>query len=215
MSNDFVATEIRRPLQLPAQAKIIQIGLGVEAGGRIQLAMTGYTDLTECPTENDFAAQVAEYVSDPCGRPPLMPFGERKPDADTCFKANDMSLRLSKPRYLVYHLDDALSWRFSRNFAPFTQDAALAKDQIFSDARLITNEGKLLAAGEFCADCRFAVLIFTPPADLPPDFVYRFNLHIELLDDPNDPINGAYIPIILDPDVRWPGGTASGPGGGG
>jgi hypothetical protein len=210
MSNDFVALETSCTSKLPEQVKIIQIGLGVEASGRIQLAMTGYTDLAKCPTESDFADQIAKYVSARCDRPELKPFGERKPDDAACFKANDMSLRLSEPYHLVYHLDDSLSWRFSRDFSPITQDAELAGKEIFSDPRLINKEGKLLKAGVFEADCRFAALIFTPPADLPREYVYRFNLHVELLDDPKDPNKGAYIPIILDPDVRWPGGNGGG-----
>lgn len=190
---------------LPEKAKIIEIGLGVEAGGRIQLAMTGYTDLAKCPTENDFAEQIVKYVSDPDSRPPVTPFERQYPD-HACFKANDMSLRLGEAHYLVYHLDDSLSWRFSRDFEPFTKDASIADDEIFAAPRLINVTGEMLPTGKFATDCRFAAFIFTPPANAPAEYVFRFNLHIELLDDPTDPNKGAYIPLIIDPDVRWPGG---------
>jgi hypothetical protein len=205
MSNLFDQFSARSHTELPKMAKIIEVGLGVQADGRIQLAMTGYTDLDKCPTENDFAAQIAKYVSDPCGRPPLTPFGKQYPD-DACFKANDMSLRLGEAHYLVYHLKDSLSWAFSRNFAPFTQDAEITDKEIFSAPRLINGHGELLPNGKFADDCRFAAFIFTPPANRPADYVFRFNLHIELLENPSDPDNSAYIPLIIDPDVRWPGG---------
>lgn len=127
----------------------------------------------------------------------------------------DMSLRYNRPCHLVIHLDDKLSWYFARDFRPFSRPTGLQFPDVFQCPQLIDSDGNLHPIPTTqtpTIGCRFATMIFDPRnlgEELPEgggqtEFVARFNINVELIDKPNS--MDAYIPVILDPDVRWPGG---------
>jgi len=157
----------------------------------------------------DFSEKIKKYVVDPKVRKSA---DERKfkrfhEHPGINFKPTAMSLRKREKTRLVFHLDDRLGWCFARDYAPVSQAKDLKGQGIFSNPRLIDTNGNILPEGEYVSGSRFATANFDP-SSIPDkdDFVTRYNLNVEFLSDPSD-VSGSYTPVILDPDVRWPGGN--------
>jgi len=128
--------------------------------------------------------------------------GKRKP--------TKMSLKYKKPFYLLIKLSDNWNWRFSADGAPLSMDSYWSGKGVFQDAYSFDSAGALVTRPSPNITCKNAYTIVncdkakeTPGSD---DFEARYNLHVDLVEDPSDLANSPYIPLILDPDVRWPGG---------
>lgn len=200
----------------PESALIVRISLAALPSGdpaspsAIQLKILGWLEL-DLTGHESFEDQIRNYIAQPDSRAPLSPHDIRRYPSTASTKPTKMSLRNQKLRHIVYHLDDELAWRFARNFDPFTQEPLYEGSNVFLNPRLIKADGTIAKVGEHLKDCRFATFIFDPTSALVPKdfnikyFVARFNMQVELLHKPNE-IDGPRIPIILDPDVRWPGG---------
>ena len=199
------------------EALIVNVTLSASSGSKdwpniIGLKMNGICQLTGKPSR-PVETQISEYVrADPSARVRPITLGARTPHQSN-FKATKMSLKCRKKSYLVFHLDDGLAWAFARNYYPLSasedDESQGIRDCPFANQRLINNDGNFIMHGTDQAPvngCRFAVMILDPSQleDID-NFVARFNLHVELLEKPND-FSGPFIPITLDPDVRWPGG---------
>ncbi|MEP2103763.1 MAG: nucleotide synthetase [Parasphingorhabdus sp.] len=128
--------------------------------------------------------------------------GKRKP--------TKMSLKYKDPFYLFVKLSDNLNWRFAADGAPLSMDRYWRNKEVFFDSFSFDDHGDIVPNPSTATTCKHAYTIVncdkakeTPGSD---DFEARFNLHVDLVENPTDLVNSSYIPIILDPDVRWPGG---------
>lgn len=140
---------------------------------------------------------------------------ERKPDPDAGqgnnrTKDTHLSLNAEAPLllYLVFKLSDNWQWQFSSDFYPFMISSDDAGKHIFVDAKRFDSGGNIAAfPGKIVEGSRYAFFIWNG-TNLPssPDFQHRFNIHLEFLEMAGTSVHSK-IPIIVDPDVRHPGGT--------
>lgn len=128
--------------------------------------------------------------------------GKRKP--------TKMSLKYKDPFYLLVKLSDNWNWRFSADGAPLSMDSYWTGKRVFLDAFSFDSAGAVVTSPSPEVTCKNAYTIVNcdkaKETSGSHNFEARYNLHVDLVEDPTDMANSSYIPLILDPDVRWPGG---------
>ena len=120
--------------------------------------------------------------------------------------------------YLVFRLSDKVDWSFS--FDPtlavpgFSMRTGQMGNRIFSRGGKFSPNGQHFPADSSdtaLAECRFAYFVVNGPKLPDPgtkDYSRKFNMHVDLLER-DAGIISARTPIIIDPDVRNPGGTGT------
>ena len=209
-SDDFSTIRYDGTVASPESIKIIHLGLAIKNKRKIELKIKGHTEVPQYQEGKSFEDRLLEFYKD-SKKPSMIPHNQRHPHPHQSRKPTDASIKLYEPCHLIYHLDDGLEWCFSREYFPFTQDSSLVGMDVFWNPRHVSNKLEVLNYDRPAAGCRYATMIFDP-ANLGPDYVARFNLHVELIDEiakQGDPIklSSAFTPVILDPDVRYPGGS--------
>jgi hypothetical protein len=109
------------------------------------------------------------------------------------------------PAYLVFKLDPRLNWRFSK-----TEPAITLKDdansRFYGDLTYVDDGGK--DHKEKLENCRLVFFKANPPAG---EYRHGFNFNVELIQrphvGPDEPPR--ILPITIDPDIRFPGGSMS------
>jgi hypothetical protein len=204
-------TEASNPSS-PSVIRIVRVGMGIKANGKIEIALTAGHDMPVDSTYNDYQTFSKEFRKYLQVRPTLATF--RRPHSPSSptnpaeTTPTDMALRCNKLVYLVYELAEGLAWRFSDGSIPFTRDHTTLAETTMFNPRAIDSNGDTHKTGSNL-NTKHAVFIFNgeKASNSGKDpFQARLNLHIDLLDDPNDPSAGC-TPIIIDPDVRYPGGS--------
>ncbi len=154
----------------------------------------------------DFKTWIKGFVSDIPAPGKFIPKdktpGHRKP--------TDMSLKSKDFVYLVFKLSDNWDWRFAADGYPISQEKKWKNSGVFVGAKHLGNDGVetdagLGKSGKFAyiiADCEKA-----KPNDLGGNIEGRFNLHVDIIEDILNSETSPYIPLIIDPDVRYPGGN--------
>lgn len=108
-------------------------------------------------------------------------------------------------RYLVFRLSDDLDWEFASGYPPFSKHE---DNKAFVGALKFDRVG-VAAPGSAAVDrCTYACFI-VDGSTLPAQTDRRFNIHIDLLERDQGSVKNR-IPIIIDPDVRHPGGSGGG-----
>ena len=141
-------------------------------------------------------------------------FEKPKPNEKSPKKPNKMSFRCKKACHIIYRLPANSGLRYALGHAPILRDPVIA-DGIFGNPQYVDSSGNILPPGSAPNDCRHLLIAYDGKKAAPPagdDFIGTFNLYVDVLDDPKD-VTGGHIPIVLDPDARWPGGSGSKDGG--
>jgi hypothetical protein len=127
---------------------------------------------------------------------------------------SNLSLNNDRGRYIIFKLKDGLNWQFAREGWPITigeQGENYFFDAFRIDADGVADRGddkQLRRDG-----CMIAYVIASGDAAIKDGGAYchPINLHVDLigevLPDSGPPAQKCYLPIIIDPDVRYPGGT--------
>ena len=140
-------------------------------------------------------------------------FGILNPNLKSPKKPNKMSFRANKECHIIYRLPFGSGLRYAIDHPPILRDPSIAKG-ILGNTKFVDASGTILPDGAQPNDCRHILISFNGKAATPPagdDFIGMFNLYVDVLDDPAD-CNSGHIPMVLDPDVRWPGGKNGGGG---
>jgi hypothetical protein len=104
----------------------------------------------------------------------------------------------------VFFLSDQRNWRFTRNAKAITLgcDDAGDRDNYYK-LRHVVDDSVGTPDSPSHADCKIAYFVARKSSDR---FAHKFNLNIELVYQPD--CEGANtMPIVIDPDVRFPGGS--------
>lgn len=127
---------------------------------------------------------------------------EPKPDFTT-----PLSLQNRKHAFVIVRLTGK-NWQFSYDKAPFSLSLDAAKTGAYLHARKVDSQGGIVDPNTPTANCKIAFFVAeghrvwngTDP------FIHGFNLHLDLRykDSKN---RDSYMPVIVDPDVRYPGGS--------
>ena len=115
-----------------------------------------------------------------------------------------------KIRYIVYVLSDK-NWQFARSGTPLTISSEHYDLELYSEAQRVDAFGTAddgSAEGAEKDRCRVAYFVangIKAHADAPNrDYVHRLNLHVDIY---NADDGGTILPLIIDPDIRYPGGS--------
>jgi hypothetical protein len=201
-------SQIEIPTGLPAQPpeRIIVRELDFMAGASGPLGFRQPDRPHACGSFADVQDLVARIVDPNRGYDPNRPSIPYK-------RPLDVSLRA--PTCFIFRLSDNWNWRFSRS----TKAATLGPNVGVN----ILNYGGLRHVlpnlphqeGPFTRHDQFCKLIYffaRPVAGNPtPGFNHAYNLNIELVFPDDDQGNPNVIPIVIDPDVRHPGGSGDEP----
>ena len=100
------------------------------------------------------------------------------------------------------------NWQFSRDRDPFSIGLVSTQPEVYFEPRKVDDQGNIVPRGTVQDDCRIAYFIADGATAFDDSEIYEdpFNLHLDLLDEDSngDP---SPVPIIIDPDVRFPGGS--------
>lgn len=182
----------------PQPTKAYMLEIGIDRTGK--KVLFGYKQYWVSPTFNQGTAH-GEFLAWANGLIAKPIKGERmvvhsKPGQR---KQTKMSFRCNELVYLLFKLDDSIDWRFSVDGPAISADGTSGGNAVFFAPK---------GAGELMDRKRYAYAI----ADCPKgtsggsggDIEAYFNLHVDFLEGGE---GDAYIPVVIDPDVRHPGGN--------
>ncbi|MDN3647236.1 hypothetical protein QWY75_13575 [Pontixanthobacter aestiaquae] len=134
--------------------------------------------------------------------------------------STDMSFNPNEDCFIMYRLDPKSNLRFSIDHNALSEGAH-GYDKLFTHVQRISEDGKVWQnEPEFRVTSGLmsnanAVIVacnksrVTMPQQGEPDILARLNLHIDVIGSGHSK-SDSYIPIIIDPDVRFPGGNGGG-----
>lgn len=123
-------------------------------------------------------------------------------EADT-----DLSARNDKVAYIGFVIkNNKRNWQFSSHADPI-RIFENSNEQYYKAVKRINLEGKVVDGSDEQVGSRAVYLSANGPGDVGTDgkYIASFNLYTDVVSMDGF---GSYIPVVVDPDVRWPGGSA-------
>lgn len=121
---------------------------------------------------------------------------------------SQLSLQNEKYCYVILILSGK-NWQFSHDKHPFSIGLESTDPPAYYEPRKVDGNGVVLDRDGVKDGCRIAYFIADGPAansGTPGVYEDPFNLHLELIDRDSEG-RPSRVPIIIDPDVRYPGGS--------
>lgn len=178
----------------PQPTKAYMVEVGIDRNGK--KVLFSYSQYWKSPKFNEptahreFLDWVNGMIAKPVKGDKLM--SHAKPGKR---KMTKMSFRCNELIYLVFKLDDKLDWRFSVDGPAVSTDSDSAAKGVFFASK---------GSGELTNSKTYAYAVADCPKGSAGDTIEaNFNLHIDFLEGGD---TDAYTPVIIDPDVRYPGG---------
>lgn len=200
-------------LPQPTEAVFFRMAISM-TGGNIEIGYTAKKVVTGITDHGDFESQVKTLISSNNGD-----IGNgrvkrtRDANANQAGRTKDTLLSINFDRtplrYVVLKLSSRHNWQFSSSCAPFMMDRSDEGKNRFFEARRFDPTGNVIDGAVVQDGCKFAYFIVDPTkfkTNSQGEFQHRFNIHIDLL-EMNGSLIDNRIPIIIDPDVRHPGGN--------
>lgn len=109
-----------------------------------------------------------------------------------------------EPAYVVFKLDPRLNWRFSDN-DPVISHKQANEAAFYGGLRHVRSNGTY--SDKPVAGCMMVFLVAVPPSG---NYKHGFNFHVDLIQKPHlDHTKERILPLIIDPDIRFPGGSGT------
>jgi hypothetical protein len=184
---------------LPKKMIFLEIGLSMD-DGNLSICYSYKGKRIAAPSAADLEKEVRKY---------LLRFPNRRRNKPRLLSGAEtpMSINGEKSRLIMLKLSENNNLQFNQGGAPIS--VALGTKDNFGGVFKIDNEGNFISSGALMGEgpsphCKHAIFaVQAVPEQAPP---LSFNIHLDLVDyDDNGDINYK-IPIIIDPDVRHPGG---------
>lgn len=120
-----------------------------------------------------------------------------------------LDLNLDRPTCFIIRLSNTWNWRFSHKAKGATLGPNVATNPAnYCNLRHVLADGtEQYDAFNHPLECKIIYFFARPPVDPPADFQNSFNLNVELLYAGGAPGEINSIPIVIDPDIRFPGGS--------
>jgi len=196
--------DIKRPTGW--EPKLISVRLIEIFGGR--RSSIEYTLMEEAPIsyigENDLKKKVKKYREKKTVRNGIEP--DHDYEAYGSSPVTSMSLNVEEPTVVVFILKSPKNIYFSRDGTPFSYDPANAKDCFFEATR-VDKDGNFHDARQSSVENSRVAYMYVKPKLGSGVVVYDapFNIHIDFEGLGFE--SSFRIPVIIDPDVRFPGGS--------
>lgn len=120
---------------------------------------------------------------------------------------SQLSLQNKTYCYVILKLTGK-NWQFSRDRDPFSIGLSSTDPEVYFEPRKVDAQGGIVPRGEVRDECRIAYFIADGATAYDDATAYEdpFNLHLDLIDEDSHG-QPSPVPIIIDPDVRFPGGS--------
>jgi hypothetical protein len=194
----------------PSWAYMLEVSLDVSSGSfEFKYKRMWKKRLTaggDAAKHAQFLAWIVSEVANPSPPNNWNQFDTRK----NIRKPSKMSFNCDKLIYLVIKLAPNLNWRFTADAPPISMDSFWQGKDVFFKATNLNALGVPVKSPAKNNAYKYAYVIIDCPkgapgvGDIPGAIEARFNLHVDLMEGPDD--DDPYVPIIIDPDVRNPGG---------
>ena len=192
----------------PKLARIYEIAFSNSAD-KLEFYYSSFHEFS-VTNESEFLSEMARLIQS--GRA----YGNPLPPRDNDSLGNPIGTKLSVkwPKssdvgYLVIRLPEKSNIQFNANYLPLTMDHANIVNEQFVESGKFDSKGNRFSPRRKLENCKYAFFTVNGP-NLPDDgaaeFIRRFNIHVELLESYGGKVINR-IPIIIDPDVRNPGGN--------
>ncbi len=122
-----------------------------------------------------------------------------------------LSIRNNELAYIVFKLAGKKKLQFSNSDYLFSVGSS-APDALFGEAHKVDGQGKAHVPGSNAIGCQVAYFAMDGQNANPTDLAngMPFNIHLDFISKskrPDQPSVDSLVPFILDPDIRYPGGT--------
>lgn len=118
-----------------------------------------------------------------------------------------LSLQNKKYCYVIFKLK-AKNWQFAHDSDPFTLGFQSIDPEVYYAPRKANERGEIQDRGKEVMGSRIALFIADGARAYEDvdSYIDPFNYHLELIDT-NSNGQPSLVPIVIDPDVRYPGGS--------
>lgn len=186
----------------PRQMRVYELSLRAEAG-RLEFFYSGASGPIAIKDDADFRARLKAFVSGHA--PPLPAPSPAQP------MISSLSIHNDDLSYIVFLLDRAWNWQFARKDAVISVEEGVG--DYFREARRVDDRG---TASDHRVpapvDGAMAAYVLAhgrrarqnSPSD---SYSHEFNLHVEFLERDTNGTVVSRLPVIIDPDIRYPGGN--------
>lgn len=196
----------------PTHAVFYRLNIDVTQGD-IELRYTARAVWTGISDHQDFEKKMATLITSGNGNiGNVRPKRTRDTNAGPAGRSKDTHLSINFDKiplsYVVLKLSSRRNWQFSSANAPFMMDKKDEGAERFFEPRRFNARGEVIDNSKTADGCTFAYFIVDPSKfemDSEGGFQHRFNIHIDIVEGDDTTIDNR-IPIIIDPDVRHPGG---------
>lgn len=191
---DYPSTTTRRP----SRATVREIDFKISSDGKELEFFFSRADFS-VPVNHDLDNLLLDIQNDAFGygnnadKEPREPFESR------------LSLGNKRYAYVIYRLSQNKNWQFCRDFAPITLGRKAYNSKRYFEARRYDRDGSIskVEDGEPAADNSIVAYFIADNENYGNYLGHSINLHVDLL------YRGTRrrLPIVIDPDIRYPGGS--------
>lgn len=185
----------------PKELVVFELDFGLDGNGGFHIFFSRGWGPSAVKDEQDFKRQLLEIVNN------------KMPKVNSITKPSDdpqLSLRSEKNRYVIYKLTDK-NWQFTQAGFPFKIASDINNSGIYYEARRVTPQGDIQIKGNQSSigdNSRIAYFIsngyeMVHNPGPRPGYPHALNIIVDFYDD----VSRTSMPITIDPDIRYPGGT--------
>lgn len=191
------------PKHRPKKARIYELDLSVDISSlsakKIGVKFSKYWKIRNVTDEKILKQEIKKILSAPPAKNQSQ-LGELDQAAGT--QPTNVSLKFKDCHFLVIKLSDDWNWQFSSDGPAFAISAPSGSDEAELAYEVFRQVGGYNSKIAYMVvDGKYAWNDDSRPDDQK-EYGCRYNIYVEL----EDPVTGATLPIIIDPDVRWPDG---------
>lgn len=199
-----IPTHENRPQ--PSVAYMLEVTLDI-LNGRFIFRYSGFWKQRFTGTDEQKHAEFLQWIEEEVKNPTTANALNSFDSTPNIRKPSKMSFKCKDLVYLVFKLSPSINWRFTADGPPISMDRFWDGKDVFFNATNLDEYGHETTPAKN-NQFNYAYVIVNCPNGKPgpgPAIEARFNLHVDLMEGPND--EDPYVPIIIDPDVRNPGGS--------
>jgi hypothetical protein len=118
-----------------------------------------------------------------------------------------LDVNLTDTTLFIFYLNPNRKWRFKRNARAVTlgEFEHMDEQECYYKLRHVLTDSIGTELAPLTGHCRIAYFVGTQASN---EFAHPFNLHVEMFYPGGGPKPNT-IPIVIDPDIRYPGGSPS------
>ena len=182
----------------PTKMIFLEIGFEMDEAGHLKIRYSHKGKKRDAPNQADLENEIRKY---------LIRFPGRRRNRNRPLSGDEtpMSINGKKSRLVVLKLSESNNLQFNQQGSPISVE--VGKADHFGGVFKIDNQATFIRSQDLMGEhptphCKHAIFAVDAITSTP----LRFNIHLDLVEYDDDGDIAYTIPIIIDPDVRHPGG---------